>query len=451
MDISVSLGLVAVIALVVANGFFVATEFSIVAVRRSRLEQLAAEGYPKARAARDVVDHLDSYIAATQLGITMASLALGWIGKPALATLVDPVLVSLFGYADPIAAHAVSAAFAFAVITMLHIVIGELMPKGLALQRPERTALWVAGPIKVFYVLFRWPINFLNAIGNGMLKLIGLEPASGHEMVHSVEELRLLVTGMQRAGVVEASEARIASRAFQFADLTAGVLMTPRTEMDAIPITATRADLLAYARTGAHSRLPIYEGSLDNIIGVLRVRDLFRTIDDPAPFDIRTLVHPILAVPESKPADELLDEMRTTGRIFAVVVDEYGGTAGVVTLWSLLGGLVGGIAPDESDSLAPPAVSADVAADGSRQLDGLTRLDELEEILDVRLDDEDRDLADTLGGLIMARLGRIPDVGDDATIVGRTFRVEEKDGMRVSRVRLSGPVVSGVAARDGAG
>src|SRR5215207_6612669 len=210
------LGLLAVVVLVLANGFFVATEFAIVAVRRSRLEQLAAEGHASATAAKEVVGHLDAYIAACQLGITMASLALGWLGEPALAGLVEPPLEYVVGQFAPTAAHGVAVGISFAVITALHIVIGELAPKGLALQRPEATALWIARPIQIFYVLFRWPITLLNAVGNGVLKLIGLDPTTGHEMVHSVDELRLLVNASQQGGTVEESEARIASRAFEF-------------------------------------------------------------------------------------------------------------------------------------------------------------------------------------------------------------------------------------------
>src|SRR5919206_3044904 len=233
-----SLGIIAVFALVLANGFFVATEFAIVAVRRSRLEQLAAEGRASAADARDVVSHLDTYIAACQLGITMASLALGWIGEPAFSSVVEPPLEAIFGQVTHEAAEAVSAGISFTLITILHIVLGELAPKGLALQKTEATVLWVSRPLRLFYAVFRFPIHALNAIGNGVLRLFGMQPASGHEMVHSVEELRLLVEGLQSAGTVDPSEARIASRAFTLGDLTAGQLMTPRTELEAVPVAA---------------------------------------------------------------------------------------------------------------------------------------------------------------------------------------------------------------------
>jgi putative hemolysin len=437
VDLSSSLGLVAVVVLVLANGFFVATEFAIVAVRRSRLEQLVAEGHPSAAAAKDVVGHLDAYIAACQLGITMASLALGWLGEPALAGLIEPLMELLVGQFAPAAAHGVAVGVSFAIITALHIVIGELAPKGLALQRPEGTTLWIARPIQLFYVLFRWPITLLNTVGNGVLKLGGLEPAVGHEMVHSVEELRLLVNASQQAGAVEATEARIASHAFEFGELTAGALMTPRTEIEAIPSAASLDDLLDLARSGTHSRLLVYEDSLDNVVGALHVRDLFKVLGEPPElFDMGALLRPVLMVPESKEADTLLEEMRAARRQLALVIDEYGGTAGIVTLEDLIEALVGRIddePPIGSDALP---VRSPGQADGSLLLDGLTRLDEFEEMTGLRLEEDTHESVETLGGLIMVSLDRIPEVGDETVVAGRKLRVERLDGRRVAEVRV---------------
>jgi CBS domain containing-hemolysin-like protein len=438
MDLSSGIGLIAVVALVLANGFFVATEFAIVAVRRSRLEQLAQEGSAAARAAREVVGHLDAYIAACQLGITMASLALGWLGEPALAHLVEPPLEYVVGQFAPAAAHGVAIGVSFAVITALHIVLGELAPKGLALQRTESTALWVARPMQVFYVVFRWPITLLNAVGNGVLRLFGLPPAAGHEMVHSVEELRLLVTSSQQAGVVEASEARIASRAFQFADLTAGALMTPRTELEAVPITSSLDALLAEALNGTHNRIVVYQDTLDDVQGVLHVRDLLGVVArPPGAFDLRGLLRPVLPVPASKPADALLEEMRAARRPLAVVLDEYGGTAGIITIEDLVEALVGRIDEEPPAGTAGPGPGAEqTAGDGSLVLDGLMRLDELQELTGIRVEAADHELVETVGGLVMARLGRIPNIGDEVVVDGRTLQVERRDGRRVAAVRL---------------
>jgi putative hemolysin len=443
MDISSSIGLLAVVVLVLANGFFVATEFAIVAVRRSRLEQLAAEGHVTARAAQDVVGHLDAYIAACQLGITMASLALGWIGEPAFAHLVEPPLELLIGQFAPTAAHGVAVGTSFAIITALHIVIGELAPKGLALQRPEATTLWIARPIQLFYVLFRWPITVLNAVGNGVLKLVGLEPAAGHEMVHSVEELRVLVAASQQAGAVEASEARIASRAFQFGEMTAGMLMTPRTELEGVPATATLSELVEAAATKGHNRLLVYANSIDEIEGVLHVRDIFPVLGQaPESITARSLLRPVLVVPETKHADDLLDEMRAARRQLALVIDEYGGTAGIVTLENLVEALVGRIEEEPPFGFEAPPITLE--ADGSLMLDGLMRLEEFEEVAGVKLPEEIHEQVDTLGGLVMSSLDRIPEVGDEIEVSGRTLHVEVLDGRRVDAVRLlpaSAPVL----------
>jgi putative hemolysin len=436
MELSSTLGLAAVFLLVIANGFFVATEFAIVAVRRSRLEQLVQEGRPGAAAAKNVVAHLDSYIAATQFGITLASLALGWIGEPALAHLLEPPLTLLVAGFAPMAAHGVAITVAFAVITGLHIVIGELAPKGLALQRPESTSLWVARPIQVFHAVFKWPITVLNAIGNRSLRLIGLQATSGHEMVHSVEELRMLVTGMQEAGVVDVAEARIARRAFAFGDLTVASLMTPRTEMQAVPVTATLEDLLQVAETSRHSQLPVYEGTLDNIIGILHLRELFKHRNTPShAFALKPLIRAPLIVPDTKYAAELLEDMRSNRCHIAVLVDEYGGTAGMATLRDLLEALVGRIddGPPTADGIT---TEGGVEADGSVLLDGLMRVEEFEEAARLRLEEKSHEGVETLGGLIAATLGRIPEVGEQIRIGGRALRVEARDGRRIATVRL---------------
>ena len=434
MDGPTALGLLAVIVLVLVNGFFVATEFAIVAVRRSRLEQLAREGHPRAALAQQVVGHLDAYIAACQLGITMASLALGWIGEPALAHLLARPLERLVGRWGPTAADGLAVGVAFAVITGLHIVAGELAPKGIALQRPEATTLWIVRPLQLFYLVFRWPITALNTVGNGVLRLMGLRPATGQEMVHSADELGLLVKASRRAGLVEESEARIAARAFQFADLTAADLMTPRTEVESIPIGIAREDLLRFLATTRHSRLLVYEGSLDNILGVIRVRDLVPLLAQPhGPFHLRPFIHPVFTVPKSRAADDLLEDMRRVGRSLAVVVDEYGGTAGIVTLGDLMRALVGRI--DEESPVGETA-DATVQPDGSLLVDGLMRVHELEELLGTELDEAERGDVATVGGLIMARLDHMPSPGDEVTVAGHRLRVEKLDGRRVAVVRL---------------
>jgi len=445
MDLPPAVGLAAVVALLAANGFFVAAEFAIVAVRKSRLEALANKGNRTARAALDIVRNLNTYIAACQLGITVASLLLGWIGEPALAHYIEPPLVALIGTvaAEPVA-HAVATVIALTLITSLHIIVGEQAPKGFALQKPEVTALLSARPLQVFAFAFKWPTWVLQVLTNGLLRILGLEAATGHESVHTVEELRLLVTGSQQAGVVEASEARIATRAFSFADLTAGALMTPRTEVDALPIDMSMDQLTARVDASKRTRLPVYDDSLDHIAGILYVPDFYRSLRlatrDESPeeaFDLRGILRPPMVVPESKGADDLLDDMRATGRYFALVIDEYGGTAGILTLEDLVEALVGPMRNEASGvgeaDQAPQVVHSE---DGSALLDGLLRLEEFEEATHLRLAGEDHEEVETIGGLFQTRLGRIPVVGDEIAVAGRTLRVDTLDGLRVAVIRL---------------
>jgi CBS domain containing-hemolysin-like protein len=291
--------------------------------------------------------------------------------------------------------------------------------------------------MQVFHLLFRWPITVLNAVGNGVLGLVGLRPAAGHEMVHTVEELDLLLRASQRAGMVEASEARIASRAFEFADLTAGALMTPRTELEAVPVTIGLEELLDVVASGRHTRVLVYEDSIDNILGALPVRDLIGVARRPPErFDLRALLRPVLTVPESRRADDLLEDMRAAGCDLAVVVDEYGGTAGLVTLRDLLRALVGRIDEAVAGRTSPESGLLRPAPDGSVMLDGLTRIHELEELIGRDLDEAETGGADTLGGLIMARLDRLPQVSDEVTVAGRRLRVEALHGRRVGLARL---------------
>src|SRR5215211_9004631 len=275
--ISTPLALAAVVALVLANGFFVATEFSLVAVRRTRIQHLASQGDRRAATVLGRLDHLDAYIAATQLGITIASLALGWIGEPALAHLIEPVLARLPGLSEAqreSVAHTVGFALAFATITVLHIVFGELAPKSLALQRPEATALRAAGPIHLFFLAFRPIIFALNAVGNAVVRALGIEPAQGHERVQSAEELMLAVDASREAGLVDPTAHGVVDRAFAFADLDVAQVMVPRTELTALPLEATLPEVLRVAAASGFTRLPVFAGSIDRVVGVLDVRRL---------------------------------------------------------------------------------------------------------------------------------------------------------------------------------
>jgi CBS domain containing-hemolysin-like protein len=423
-----ALGLVAIFALVVANGFFVAAEFALVTVRKTRIDQLIAEGNTTARVVRRALTDPDSYIAATQLGITMASLGLGWIGEPALATVLQPAFQMLGERIAEATAHSIAFAIAFATITALHIVLGELAPKTVALQYPERVALVVSRPTELFMRVF-WPfIALLNGMGNAVVRSFGLRPPSGHSLVHSEEELKMLVTASQEAGVLEEDEEQMLHRVFAFADLTAGQLMVPRTEMVAISADASIDAVLEAIAQGGHDRFPIYRGDLDDIVGILHVTDLVPLLAGGRPVDVGVLARDAYVVPVTMPADTLLSEMRTRGTTVAIVIDEYGGTAGLVTFAGLMQRIVGEVGSGDG----PARIS--VLADGSALVDGLALVTDINVQFGLHIDEEEYN---TIGGYMLGRLGRRPRVGDRVEVEQRTMRVDAIDGIRVARVFIS--------------
>ena len=423
-------GLIAIMTLVLANGFFVAAEFALVTVRKTRIDQLIAEGSATARVVRRALTDPDSYIAATQLGITMTSLGLGWIGEPALAVVIEPAF-TVFG--DRIAAataHSIGFTIAFAVITALHIVLGELAPKTVALQHPERTSLIVARPTELFMRVF-WPfITLLNGMGRTVVGAFGLRGPSGHSLVHSQEELKMLVTASQEAGVIEEDEEQMLHRVFGFADLTAGQVMVPRTEMVAVSDDAAIDALLQAVSRGAHDRYPVYRKDFDNIVGVLHLADLVPVLAHGGPVDVAALAREAYTVPETMPADTLLGEMRARSTPLAIVIDEYGGTAGLVTFAGLMERIVGSLGQDGS------AGRITVLADGSALVDGLALVTDVNEQFGLHIDE---DVYNTLGGYVLGRLGRRARLGDRVEVERRTMRVEALDGLRVARVFISKP------------
>src|SRR5215831_4997429 len=319
--------LVGVLALVFANGFFVAAEFAIVTVRKTRIDQLVSEGHRAARAVQRAVNDPDSYIAATQLGITMASIGLGWIGEPALAALMQPVLSRLPGGVAEATAHSIAVAIAFALITALHITLGELAPKTIALERSEGTALLVVKPTELFMRGF-WPfIRLLNGAGQAIVRMLGLRSAEGHTVVHSEEELKMLITASHHAGVLERREEQMIHRVFDFADMTAGQVMVPRTELVAVPAEASGEALLKYVSRAGYSMLPVYRDNLDNVVGMLYTIDLVKALAaGQRDVSAGAIAHDVLTVPETMAADDLLVALRQRGVREAVVIDEYGGT-----------------------------------------------------------------------------------------------------------------------------
>jgi CBS domain containing-hemolysin-like protein len=421
------LGLLAVVLLVAANGLFVATEFAYVAVRRSRVEQLAATGQARAKLLLSSLKDLDNYIAATQLGITMSSLALGWVGEPALAHLIEPPVEALVGsWAATAVAHTVAVAVAFIVITTLHIVLGELAPKTLALQRSEATALWVAAPIAIFNRVFRPFIWVMNAAGRAVVAPFGIRPASEHEGNLAPEELELVIQASARAGLLSTSELMLARRALEFSAIQADQIMVPRTEVAAIDANASMEEVLGIVERHQHTRYPVFEDDLDHILGVLDAKDLLKLVRAGSN-DWRPLVEPAVAIPESVSVEVAVQAMRAKQVQIVVLVDEHGGTSGILTadevLYRLLGRWLGG-GRQQGETVRPLAA-------GNLLVSGLALIEDVEDATGAELGSEDYD---TVGGFIMHRLGRIPRVGDRVEVPGYQFRVMAMDGRRVDRV-----------------
>lgn len=432
MDIA--LKLLAVLALVAVNGFFVATEFSLVSVRRSRIESLVAEGNHRARNVWNALQDLDGFIAATQLGITIASIGLGWVGEPAMAQLLDPLFESVLPSSVASAtAHTISFVIAFSVITFLHVVFGELAPKSLALQHPESTAFVVASPVRVFLTMFRPVIFTMNWVGQRFLRLVGVQPVVGHNLIYTEEELRLIVAASTESGELFETEEEIIRRAFVFHDYTADDIIVPRTELIAIPADASLERIASLIREHKFARYPVYGRDLDEILGVLYVKDLVDVlVGAPASalqFDVRTLIRPVMTVPASIAIDALLDEMKSQRTHVVIAIDEYGGTAGMVTLDDIMERVVGDV-PDEFELTGE---DIHVEPDGSWRVDGLTHLADIRDHfgLDLQADD-----TSTIGGFVFSALGHRPQVGDRIEVPPYAIEVTELDGLRIAEVRV---------------
>ena len=435
----VALRLLAVILLVLANAFMVAAEFALVGARKSRIDALAARGNATARIVQHTISHLDRYISATQLGITLASLGLGWIGEATLAVLIDQALAA-FGYEAPgVAVHSVAAiTTAFLIITFLHIVLGELMPKSLALLHPEVVSMWVVRPLRWFSQAMTPFIWVLNGTANGLLKLLGLRPIEESARVHSPEELRLLVTQTSAHGLLDESDRAMLAGVFDFHFKKARDVMRPRTEIVAMPVHASEAEVWDTVRRERYSRYPIYGDSLDDIIGIFLVKDLWLH-DRSKPFTLHELLREPLFAPDSRPAERVLEDLRRTRAHMAIVLDEYGGTAGIVTMEDLVEEVIGDIA-DEYD----------LATRSSMMSDGVLELAGSMSLIDVRSDHNipiPEGSWSTLGGYVFSRLGRLPRVGDRVKFPGGELEVVAMDGRRVAAVRVHrAPAGAGTAA-----
>ncbi len=427
-----ALKLLAVVFLVLTNGFFVAAEFSLVSVRRTRIAELVARGDISATWVKKAIDNPDAVIAATQLGITLASLGLGWIGEPALAHLLQPVVELFPVEMQSGVSHSLSAALAFALITFLHVVVGELAPKSIALQNPERTSLVVARPTVWVEWIFKPAIWLLNGAGNLFLRLVRIKPASGHELLHSVEELKMILTASTEGGMVEEQESEMLHAIFDLGELVVRQVMIPRTEVLAIEADTPLDEIIAVTTQSTFTKFPVYEDNLDQILGILHVKELLRAMQssDSQNCNARSLVREAIYVPETLTVSALLQQFREHRQHIAIVLDEFGGTAGLVTLEDLLEEIVGEVS-DPFDTLTR---EIEVMPDGTSIIDGLTLIEEVNQELGLNLVDPDYD---TIAGYVLGKLGRMPRVHDSVESDGVRLSVETMDGMRIDRVLLT--------------
>jgi CBS domain containing-hemolysin-like protein len=417
-----------ILFLVLLNGFFVASEFALVGVRRSRIETMAASGNRAARRLLGLLDDLNAYISATQLGITMASLALGWIGEPVVARILEGPLE---GRVSETALHTISFTVAFTIITFLHIVLGELAPKTMALERAERVALAVAWPLHAFYKIFSWPIRLLDWAGTRTVRLFGLEPSSGHASVYTEDELRHLVDVSRQSGHLAAEEQQLINRVFEFTDAEVREAMIPRTQVEALPVSATFDEARAAFRASGYSRLPVYRGRLDEVVGLLFRKDLDMGQVRPERFELERHVRPPVFIPAKATLGSALKQMQATRTHFVFVLDEHGGLEGILTLEDLLEEIVGEI-NDEYDEEVREQITKD---EGTYLLDGQLAVRDANQYLKLGLPEDEG--YTTLGGFLMARAGRVLGAGDTVEHDGGLFRVERVEGHRIRRVRLT--------------
>jgi CBS domain containing-hemolysin-like protein len=416
--------------LVLLNGLFVAAEFAFVKLRSTQVERLVQEGRSGAGLVSEATGKLDAYLSVCQLGITISSLGLGWIGEPAFAHLIGPLLAPL-GVPEA-SIHVISFGVAFGTITFLHVVFGELAPKSLAIARAEGTSLFVAPFMKIFYYLFLPGIVVFNGTANAVVRLFGIPPASETEETHSEDEVRMIVSQSARRGAVERDEEEMVDAVFELNDKVAREIMVPRPDAVTLPAEMPLKTLVSVAAAGNYTRYPIYEGdSSDRIIGAVHVKDVLRAVESEGGLEsdltARDLMREVLIVPENRRIDEILEDFQRQELQIAIVIDEWGSFEGLFTLEDIIEEIVGEIR-DEFDEEEP---ALHELPDGSYAIDGRIPIGVVNEALGSEFESED---FDTIGGLVLGHLGRVPEVGDEVRLDGYLLRVDEVDGPRVAQV-----------------
>jgi CBS domain containing-hemolysin-like protein len=413
------------LALVLLNGFFVAAEFALVKVRATHLE--ADKETRRGRLALSMIDNLDGYLSASQLGITLSSLGLGWIGEPAFAWLLEPLLRAV--NAPEQLLRPVSLVTAFATITLLHVVIGEQAPRSLAIRKPRRTAMTASIPLYLFYKITYPAIWLLNGLSNQFLRLVGIEPPRGHELAPSEEEIRSILASDEQSKITP-EKRELLDNVFELSDRIARQVMVPRSEVVYLDVDLPMEENLQRARESGHTRFPLCQGDLDHIIGLVHIKDLFRAVSPPRSLlDVR---RDTFFVPETLSLDSLLRRMRSARIHMCAVLDEYGGISGIVTLENIIEEIVGEI-QDEFDYERPDVIRV---AEGTYQVLGSTLIQDLEDELEVELGAEERE-EDTVAGIVLSEIGRRARVGDRVTVGPLTLEVREVDHNRITSLRAT--------------
>ena len=422
--------LIAIVVLLFLNAFFVAAEFALVRSRRTRLEAMARAGDRLARLAARATTNLPKLLSASQLGITVASLALGALAEDTLGEHIGEWLGTL-----PIGLRlavrvGIASTIAITIVTYLHVVFGELAPRSMALSHPERFARLLAPPLAVFEMLVRPFTVMLNASAELVLRALGQKPQPLEEVVHSPEELRILIEQSEEGGVLEAADADMIEGVFEFSEKNAREVMTPRPEIDALPLDSSLAETLEMIEETQRSRYPVYEETIDNIVGLVLAKDLLSILrNPPAEFSLRSIMRPVHVVPGSREVEEVLADFKRLKEHMAIVLDEYGGTAGVVTMEDLLEEIVGEILDEYDEPPETPArESPDIVV-----VAGSTNIGELNERFGLSVPDEDYT---TIGGFVFGALGRLPVVGDRVTAGNAVFTVREMDGRRIESLAI---------------
>ena len=425
---TIALKLLAIFALVFLNGFFVAAEFALVKVRGSQLEPLVEDGNRTASLAHHITGHLEAYLSACQLGITLASLGLGWIGEPFLAHMLHPFFFRM-GITSPVVITSVAFTLAFSAITTLHITLGEQAPKILAIRKPVPSTLWIARPLALFYTLFRPAIWFLNGVSNWLVKaLFRIEPVSEHELAHSEEELRVILAESERAEEVTPLGKSLLINALDMADRVVRDITTPRGEVVFLNTEDTFEENLKHALDSRHTRFPLCDGHLDNTIGLVHIKDMLKLMREPQA-DMHSIRRDIFPVPEMMPLEKLLTFFLAKHAHLALVVDEFGGTVGIVTLDNVLEELVGEI-QDEFDAEKPEFRRVDA---DEFTVEGGVGLYELHDIAGLDLESAD---VSTVGGYVTHLIGHLPKQGETVRVEDYTVTITQTDGRRVGQLHF---------------